>query len=108
MTKNRAINWQRASCRVAVLAIFLAALPLKAEPFARFAVANISITLHKDECRLKSEITNLPKRAVWLEDGKETEGCWGVLGQFGIVGLYFADKTATALPVQVFERVTGA
>lgn len=107
MKQTRAVDWQRALCRVAVPALLLAALPSYATPIAKFTGGNVSITLHDEACTLKAEITNLPKRAVWLEGGKEVEGCFGVIGAFGMVSLYFSDKTATAMPVQLFERVSA-
>ena len=79
-----------------------------AKPIAIFSASNVTITLHDDACSLKSEITNLPKRAVWLQDGKAVEGCFGFSAQFGLVNFYFADKTSTAIPAQFFEAVTGA
>ena len=118
MSNLRAKNRSRAMSRLALLAVLLAAPILGmidrdsgiayAEPIARFASGSVSITLHTDDCKLKSEVSNLPRRAVWFENGKETEGCWGVIPQFGMVTFWFADKTATALPTNLFERVTGA
>jgi hypothetical protein len=72
---------------------------------AVFSAGNISVTLHDTDCKLKEQVINLPKRAVWIQDGKETEGCFGFSREFGIVNLWFEDKTSTSIPAQYFEKV---
>lgn len=105
MSKNRARHWWKpALCGVSML---LGAAPLYAQPVAVFSGGGVSITLHDDECRLKSEITNLPRRAVWVENGVSVEGCFGLIEQVRVFSFYFADKTATALPTQIFTRITA-
>ena len=103
--KNRALNWWKpALCGVSML--FGAALPVHGAVIARFTLANVTVSLHDTPCQLKSLVVNLPRRAVWLEDGKETEGCFGVVPQIGVVQLFFADKTAVPIPLQFFERMS--
>ena len=108
MSKNRAINKQRAISRVALLVLLAAPTFALAEPRYQFSAQDLTITLHDDVCALKSEITNLPRRVVWKHKNETVEGCWGFSEQFGLVLLYFADKTATAIPSQIFQRVSGA
>lgn len=102
--KNRARNWQRAMCRVAVLALLLAALPTDGAPLFRAEDGGAIVTLHSEPCALK-EVINLKHRATWIEKGKVSEGCWGA--REGIVLMYFDDKTVAIAPAQAFERVTG-
>jgi hypothetical protein len=94
--------------RLILLLALLIAFPANAEPIARMEGADFSITLHKSPCKLTGEITNLKRRAVWVEKGKSVEGCWGISQQLSLVMMYFADKTATAIPAQQFAAVTGA
>jgi len=110
MSKTRAINRSRAVCRISLLVILAAQFfghNAQAKPLAQFGTLRLSITLHDDDCTLKSDIVNLPKRAVWREGGVEIEGCWGVSEQFGTINFYFSDKTATSLPARLFGPITG-
>ncbi len=107
MSKPRAISRSRAICRLALLVILAAPLFAYSEPRYHFGTTNLSITLHDELCGMKDEVTNLPRRAVWKDKGVETEGCWGFSEQFGLVLMYFKDKTATALPAALFTKVTG-
>ena len=99
---------QRALSRVALLVGILAAPPLHAKTLYIFApspdVPSIAVT--DEECGLKSEVTNLPRRAVWTENGVDTEGCVGM--KYGVFLFYFADKTVTFLPTSVFNKVEDA
>ncbi len=90
-----------------VTALVLLAAPVHAEPRYSFSSGTLSITLTDELCTLKGEISNLPRRSVWKQDGVETEGCWGYSEQFGLILLYFKDKTATALPAPLFSKVNG-
>ena len=108
MSKIRAHKTGAWLARVPALALALTALTVYAQPIARFEGSGVVLTLYDEDCALKDQITNLPKRAVWTQDGKDIEGCFGVNASIGMVNLYFADKTATALPAQMFVRVTGA
>lgn len=74
-----------------------------AGPLYRAAASGVTLTLYSEKCALDAT-RNLPRRAVWVEDGKPTEGCWGV-SPFGFIVLYFADRTATALPPSEFHKV---
>lgn len=89
------------------IALFLTPLYATAEPvYQATAPDGVRVTLHDDKCALP-EITNLPRRATWIEQGKAFEGCWGARPDQGIVLAYFADKTVVSIPVQAFSRVTG-
>ena len=109
MSKIRALNRSRGMSRLTLLVI-LAALPFysNSAPIAVFGTAELTITLDDDECAFKAQVTNLPKRAIWNENGNIVEGCFGVNQQLGIVNFYFADKTVASIPVQYFHRVRGA
>jgi hypothetical protein len=63
----------------------------------------VKVTVYKEPCALK-EVTNLPQRATWTENGKIVEGCAGIMR--GIVLCYWLDRTVTAIPTSVFVRVT--
>ena len=108
MSKNRAKNRSRATSRLALLVLLAAPLFANSEPRYQFTAQDLTITLHDDDCAFKSEITNLPRRAVWKHKNEVVEGCWGFIEQFGLVAFYFADKTATAIPSQIFQKVSGA
>lgn len=106
MSKTGALNWWKpALCGVSMM---LYASALSASPVARLDREGVVILLYNDACALTEQITNLPKRAVWTEKGKDTEGCFGINYQTGMVTLYFADKTAATIPAQFFTAVTGA
>lgn len=87
-----------------LLLLFLWVFPANAAPLYRAVAGPATITLYSDECRTPG-ITNLPRRAIWHEGGKDVEGCFGV-SPFGVAVFYFADKTATAIPIQAFEKVS--
>lgn len=74
--------------------------------FKAVAENGVTIILYDEPCKLTEEVTNLPRRATWDENGKVNEGCWRYTN--GTVVAYFDDKTVAAIPAQVFERVTGA
>ena len=100
---NKTVAWL--AC-VTALGI-LAAPPSFAEAMFSFSAADLTITLHDEFCQLKAEIKNLPRRAVWKQKDEEVEGCWGYSEKFGLILFYFADKTSTALPAPLFNKVTG-
>lgn len=79
-----------------------------AAPIARAGNDATSIVLTDEDCGMKSVVVNLPKRAIWTEDGKTFEGCWGVHPQTNIITMYFDDKTVTSMPAQMFTRIGGA
>ena len=110
MSKIWARNRERAFGRVLLLVI-LAALSFRynahAEALYQFQTKELTITLYDDRCDLKDAITNLPRKVVWTLNGVETEGCWGFSEQFSLILLYFADKTATALPAPLFGKLNS-
>lgn len=82
-----------------------------AEPMAKASVNNgqVVITIYTEDCTLKNVVTNLPKRATWVEGGKTYEGCAGVQPDAGVAMFYFSgDKTVAVVPLQIFARVIGA
>ena len=82
-----------------------------AEPMAKASVNNgqVVITIYTEDCALKNVVTNLPKRATWVEGGKTYEGCAGVQPDAGVAMFYFSgDKTIAIVPLQMFARVVGA
>ena len=92
--------------KTTVFLILMLATGVNAAPLYRADAEGLSIVLFSDKCAVE-EVKNLPKRAVWTENGKEIEGCWG-LSHTGAVMFYFADKTVFDLPRQVFVTVQGA
>ena len=75
-------------------------------PLYRTDAQDASIILYSEPCAL-AEITNLKRRAVWLEKGKGTEGCWAVTPWQNVI-MYFSDKTVVAIPQQFFTRVQSS
>ncbi len=91
----------------AVILIFLFCWPsiVLSEPLFQTQSETVKLTLHSEACTIK-EVTNLPRRATWEEDGKVIEGCWQVFGN--VIGFYFLDdKTVGVAPIGAFKRVTG-
>jgi hypothetical protein len=76
------------------------------EPMVKANVQGIEITVYTEDCTLKNVVSNLPKRATWVEKGKTFEGCAGAT-QFGVLIFYFNDKTVAVVPVEHFAKVTG-
>lgn len=94
---------------VLVLAFVVGALTCsqaQAEPIYRAEAADAVVVLRSGPCALTA-VENLKKRATWTEQGKTFEGCWGVT-RFGVVVMYFNDKTVSAIPVQMFVKVQGS
>jgi hypothetical protein len=79
---------------------------LGAEPQFKATADGVEIYLHNEKCAVK-EISNLPNRATWVENGKTTEGCFGGHPDYPVVIFYFADRTAVILHKQAFSKVTG-
>ena len=76
MSKNRAINWQRASCRVAVLALVLAALPTYgADVYRGSNQYGTIVRLFDDPCPVASGWLKMKKAEVFFE-GKIYAACW--------------------------------
>ena len=96
-----------------LLGFFLAAATFHAfaEPIAQATVANgqIVITVYSEDCQLKDVVSNLPKRATWVQQGRTFEGCVGVQPSLGVAMFYFReDHSVAAVPVSEFVRVIGA
>lgn len=78
-------------------------------PMAKASLDGIEITVYEEDCQLKETVSNLPKRATWVEKGKTFEGCAGAVPQLGMVMFFFKeDKTVAVVPMDVFAPVTGA
>ena len=78
-----------------------------AEPIARASAGGISITVYSEPCALK-EVSNLPARATWTENGKTFEGCAAANPELGVVVFFFReDKSVAAVPMQAFAPVIG-
>lgn len=94
--------------RILVFLLFLFIVqPTHADVRYIAKVDDVTVTLYDSPCKLGA-VENLKRRATWTDKTGTTEGCWGGLQPVGIVLLYFADKTVTALPAQMFERASGA
>lgn len=95
--------------RWAVLLIFLTCWPaaVLATPIFSADADGARIVLTDEPCALDA-VTNLKYRATWTEKGKTFEGCWAPRTDMGVVIAYWSDKTAVAMPIQAFTRVSGA
>jgi hypothetical protein len=79
-----------------------------AGPMVKATVGGVEITVYTEDCQLKEAVSNLPKRATWVEKGKTFEGCAGAVPQLGVLMFYFKDdKTVAAVPMDVFAKVTS-
>lgn len=95
--------------RAALLAgiLFFVSMSAFGEPTHRASVGSVVITLHTEKCSL-GEVSNLERRATWLQDGKTFEGCFGFVLPFRMLMFYFKeDKTVAIVPAGMFEKVTG-
>lgn len=93
---------------VCLTALLIAAVwPTKAhaDPIYHAEEGGVRVVLTDEPCKFDIQ---LPKRATWTEKGKTFEGCYGGHPVFPIVLFYFSDKSVVALPVEIFQRVTGA
>jgi hypothetical protein len=67
----------------------------------------IVLTLYDQPCELK-EVSNLPIRITWTENGKTIEGCAAIRPDAGMVVMYFKDdKTVGLAPISAFKPATG-
>lgn len=81
-----------------------------ADPLVQAVVnsGRVVITVYSESCALTEFVANLPKRATWKEGDKVFEGCAGV-SPLGVAMFYFReDKSIAVVPIEMFERVTGA
>jgi hypothetical protein len=53
------------------------------------------------------EVSNLPYKATWVEDGRTYKGCWAANQGF-VVGFFVDDKSVAVMPMRIFQKVTGA
>lgn len=67
----------------------------------------VRVLLHDEPCAM-NQVSNLPRRATWIEGGKTFEGCWGFRPNEGVVLAFFSDKTVVAIPLRAFVKVQGA
>lgn len=77
-----------------------------AKPVLRTVSGAVTITLYDDK-KTCSQASNLPRKAVWLEGGKATEGCWGV-SSLGVVMFWFEDNTVASAPATAFVEINEA
>ena len=89
-----------------LVVLLTASFNVHSKNMAQANVQNVRIVLTDEACSLK-EVTNLPYRATWTQDGKTIEGCVGAFGG-GFLAFYFADKTVAIVPSRVFVPLTGA
>lgn len=76
-------------------------------PMLKASVDGVEITVYSEECGLKNVVSNLPKRATWVEKGKTFEGCAGAT-PFGVLLFYFReDRTVAVVPAEHFVQITG-
>lgn len=78
-----------------------------AGPIYKAEDAEMRIVLTDEDCKLKQVVTNLPKRATWVDKNGKYEGCYAI-HEIGIVVAYFSDKTVAILPAYIFQKVAGA
>lgn len=94
---------------VILVGLFLAAAisPAFAEAVFQGQGQGVTITVYNEPCKL-TDVTNLPYRATWEENGKVTEGCIAPRPDAGVVVGYFADKTVALMPLQMFKKLVSA
>lgn len=80
---------------------------LFAEPILRGESNGVVITIYDEKCT-HPEVTNLPYRATWAQDGKVFDGCVGAFTGFGVAAFWFDDKTVSVVPLQLFKKLTSA
>ena len=80
----------------------------KAEPMFRADAGDAVITVHSGPCTVAA-VGNLPRKATWREKGKTYNGCAGQHPMFPILIFYFeGDKSVVVVPIELFQKVTGA
>jgi hypothetical protein len=68
----------------------------------------ITITLFDEPCELKDQVSNLPMKATWVEDGKTYKGCWAARPDVEAIIAFFDDKTIALIPFGALKRLTHA
>lgn len=91
-----------------VLAGTFYASRLYAEPRFTAQGEGVVITLYDEPCDLEDQITNLPYKATWVENGKTFKGCFVPRPDAGFVIAYFDDKTVALIPFKVLQKVGNA
>ena len=88
--------------------IFCLPAAVLAEPIASMVPQEgVRLVLHDEQCKLGTQVVNLPQRATWEENGQVQEGCYGVDQQRRLVRIYFSDKTVVAAYVGEFQKIVG-
>jgi hypothetical protein len=93
----------------AVLLIVIFCWPsiVLSEPRFRGEGQGIVVTLYDDKCELDN-VTNLPFKATWQENGKTTEGCWSIAFDRERINTFFVDdKSVVSFPPSMFTKLTG-
>lgn len=67
-------------------------------------VAGAAIALTDEPCQLAA-VVNLPMRAIWTQNGRVHEGCFGAIG--GVIAAYFDDRTVAVMPGHIFTKAAG-
>ena len=88
------------------LSIALYATSVQADVIAVANIEGVKISLLNDKCDLK-EVSNLPYKATWVEDGRTYKGCWAANQGF-VVGFFVDDKSVAVMPMRIFQKMTGA
>lgn len=91
--------------RLVLVFLALLAYPAEARTLAVAVKGGVSVALTDERCQLEA-VSNLPSRAVWTEQGRSFEGCYGVNGM-DIVA-YFDDRTVAVLPLHLFRPLRQA
>ena len=90
-----------------VLGLALYAGKARAEAKYHAPADNGRVILFDDKCALP-EVSNLPFKAEWHENGKVFQDCWSPPHPaVGVVMAYFTDKTVVGLPAQMFKKLTS-
>ncbi len=92
-----------ALCLFFILLAFIS--PAEAKQIASAGDGSVTIGLTDELCTL-GVVTNLPLRATWLEKGVTIEGCYGT-HPYGVIVVYWADKTISIVPISMFRRTIG-
>jgi hypothetical protein len=88
---------------VAIVLSFLVMPPAESAPIAIGQRDGITVVLTNERCALEA-VKNLPARVTWTENGKTSEGCYGMAGQLIIA--YFDDRTVVFFAAQGFVPVS--
>ena len=87
-----------------VVLLALTTSTVRAEAVASAQAPGITVLFYNEPCALK-QVTNLPLRATWRQNGKVVEGCFGAFLEAGAVGAFFNDGTVVVIPASCIGRV---